>query len=720
MAKTVGDSKYINREVSWLQFNERVLDQAEGTEHPLLEQAKFLAISSSNLDEFFMVRVGSLKLAAARGSEKIDLTGLTAAQQLEAIRPVIDQLVRRQYHLLVNHLEPKLADAGIQRLSRAELTTESLPTIEDYFANYIESGLAPIAMFQPADFPVLRGTRMGLMIRLAGENAPPFGKPLPHIPEPRESGADRYILIPFAGSPGFQRVLTLPAAKGLRYALLEDVLATRLEAILPGQQILEAVPIRITRNADFELDEYSDDFMLEVVTLISQRQSSQCVRLEIADNASPAMIDFLLAALAVDESSVYRVPGPVDLTFMMNLASSSAFSELRDSPWPPLPAPEFPSGCDHFEVIRGGDRLLIHPYQEFEPVLNFLRAAASDPHVLAIKQTLYRTARESKVVDALLEARANNKHVTAVVELKARFDEQRNVQWARRLERAGVDVIYGVSGLKTHAKLCIVVRRDSDGIRRYVHFGTGNYNETTAAMYSDVSLFTCDEQLGQDAVHCFNAITGMSAPQPLHKLAMAPLDLRETITTLIRNEAVNAQSGGRAAIRVKLNSLVDQALINELYAASQAGVDVQLNIRGVCCLRPGLPGLSEKIRVVSIVDRFLEHARILYFYHGGAERYFISSADWMGRNLDRRVELLVPVEDADGQRRLWQALEAYFGDNTRAYELKSDGKFARVARKRRKPQRAQQALYEDCQRLIQQRVNPRGEVFRPLRRVEGE
>ena len=717
MAKAPVDTQYNNREISWLQFNERVLDQAEGTDHPLLEQAKFLAISSSNLDEFFMVRVGSIKLAAERQANQVDLTGKTAESQLSAMRPYIDQLVRRQYQIFSEYLEPKLAERGIHRLSREALAKDPLPTVDEYFNNILESGLTPISISNPVDFPVLRGTRMGLFVRLAPGDPHELAKPIPGL-EGTSAAPDRFVLIPLANSPGFPRQIFIPTNGGLRYTFLEDEFVTHLASMLPGQTILEIAPIRITRNADFELDEYADDFMLEVMTLISQRQASQCIRLEIADDASPRMIEFLTMALGVDSDSVYRVSGPIDLTFLMSLATGSQFADLRDPPWPPFPSPDFPTGCDHFEVIRSGDRMLFHPYQEFDPVVDFLFAAARDPHVLAIKQTLYRTARDSKIVEALLEAKSNNKHVTAVVELKARFDEQRNVQWARRLERAGVDVIYGVSGLKTHAKLCIVVRRDPDGIRRYVHFATGNYNESTATIYSDVSLFTCDDQLGQDAVHAFNAVTGLSAPQPLHKLALAPLDLRETLTTLIRTEAINAQKGGRASIRVKLNSLVDQAIIDELYAASQAGVKIQLNIRGICCLTPGVPGLSENIRVVSIIDRFLEHARILYFHYAGAEKIFVSSADWMGRNLDRRVELLIPVEDPDCRQRMVQALDLYFADNTRAYELRADGKYVRVPRKRRKPFRAQRALYEECARLNQDRINPRGEVFRPLRRVE--
>jgi polyphosphate kinase len=452
--------------------------------------------------------------------------------------------------------------------------------------------------------------------------------------------------------------------------------------------------------------------------LINDRALSECVRLELSENASEEMRTFLQSALEVTEKETYLARGPLDLSALMALVNLPQFGTLRDPPWPPLQAPEFVDGTNIFETISKSDCLLMHPYQSYDPVIDFLKSAARDPRVLAIKQTLYRTSRDSKVVSALVEAAEAGKHVTVLVELKARFDEQRNINWAHRLERAGIDVIYGVSGLKTHAKLCIVVRREPTGIRRYVHFGTGNYNESTSLIYSDVSLLTCDTQLAIDAVHVFNAITGLSVPQTLEKLRLAPVDLRETILELIHIETMNARNGMPAEIVAKVNSLVDQQIIDAMYEASKAGVKIRLNIRGICCLRPGVKGLSENIRVVSIVDRFLEHSRILQFRHGGDQRVFISSADWMTRNLDRRIELLVPIEDDRCKQRLIAALEAYFRDNVSASETKHDGKYKRVSTKKKKDFRSQEWLYEESKTLLEDRTHPGSTVFRAHRSTD--
>ncbi len=708
--------RYYNRELSWLNFNQRVLEQAFNSANPILERVKFLAITASNLDEFFMVRVGSLSLAASSGSNQTDIAGLTAQDQLDLIRKRILEQNQLQYGCLLDELLPALAEHRIQRLEPAQLSSRQREYLASYFEDEVASVLSPIAVERPEDFPVLRGARMCVCVRLADDST---GKLRPKLPEeaggsaPPNPASSRYVLIPFAGN--LPRIISLPRDTGFEFVLLEDLIGLFLERLLPEQKILEWTPLRIIRNADFELDEEAGDFLREMQQLITSRATSDCVRLEISENASSEMRTFLQGSLAVGDNDTYLARGPLDLSGLMSLASLPQYPHLRDPGWPPVPAPEFASGENIFEVIARQDVLLLHPYQSYDPVVDLIQTAARDPGVLAIKQTLYRTSRDSKIVSALAEAAESGKHVTVVLELKARFDEQRNINWAKRLERAGVDVIYGVSGLKTHAKLCIVVRRERSGIRRYVHFGTGNYNEVTANIYSDVSFLTSDSQLAMDAVHAFNAITGLSVPQTLEKLSLAPINLRATVLDLIQIETANAEAGIPAEITLKLNSLVDQEMIDALYTASQAGVKVRLNIRGICCLRPGVKGLSENIRVVSVVDRFLEHSRILEFRHGGEPKVFISSADWMTRNLDRRIELLIPIEDPACRQRLSETLECYFRDNVSASEIRADGGYRKVTTRKKAEFRCQSFLYEQAQGLFENVTNPRTTVFRAHR-----
>lgn len=704
--------RYINREISWLGFNQRVLDQAFDTNNPLLERLKFLAIASNNLDEFFMVRVGSLKLAADKGSAITDITGLTAHEQLKQVREKILEQTQLIYGCLLDELEPRLKEHRIRRLTATDLIGQSQKFLDTYFDNDLLPIVSPISVSCANDFPMLRGKRMCLCVRMKNSVATRLDKAIVE-----SSGVpladDRYVVIPFPAN--VPRIIPFPARSGYDFILLEDLLATQLHKLLPEQEILEWSPLRVIRNADAELDEDTDDFMLEVLELINLRQNSPCVRLEVAESASPAMVNFLRTCVGAIEIDTYRARGPLDLSSFLGFAQSLPIPELKDIPWPAKAVANFDHGKNVFDVIANGFQLVLHPYQSFDPVVEFLQQAANDREVVAIKQTLYRTARDSKIVDALIQARNNGKHVTAVVELKARFDEQRNIQWARRMEAAGVDVIYGVSGLKTHAKMLLVVRREKRGIVRYVHFGTGNYNESTAQLYSDVSLFTADQQLGLDTVHAFNAITGLSVPQPLEKLALAPINLRSTLSSLIAVEKLNAKNGMPAEIVAKLNSVVDSKLIDELYEASQAGVKIRLNVRGICCLRPGVKGLSENISVVSIVDRFLEHSRILVFHHGGERRVYLTSADWMGRNLDRRIELLVPVEDPECRERLIETLETYFADNTHAYRMNSDGSYEKVSAKRKSMVRSQEVLYRRAEELLEKATEPSTTVFRELK-----
>ncbi len=712
-------SNYFNREISWLGFNQRVLDLAISSETPLLERVKFLAISASNLDEFFMVRVGGLKLVERVGSEQTDIAGLTASEQLEQIRNGVLEMNRSQSDCLLNQLEPAMAEQDIVRVAPHDLTDSQSEYLLTRFRQETLSAIAPLAIEATEEFPMLSGARLCLCVRLRNrldkKLRPIDQTAFPGIEEAAEIQTDRFILIPLGRS--LSRIWTVPSERGYRYMLLEDVIGLLLPELFPNQEILEWTSLRITRNGDVELNEDGRaDLLTGMEEMLEARRVSDCVRLEISSTASNVMKTFLQQCVGASDNEVYPIDGPLALTDYFRIAGLNGFKELKDEPWPPQPSPDFGPDRDIFETIAAGDRILYHPYQSYDPVINLLKAAANDPDVIAIKQTLYRTSADSDIVKALEQATENGKHVTVIVELKARFDEARNIYWAQQLEHAGADVIYGVQGLKTHAKVCIVVRREPAGIRRYLHFGTGNYNESTARLYSDVSLFSCDEQLGTDAVHLFNAVTGLSVPQTLSKLAAAPINLRETFLELIQIETENASREGSGQIVAKVNSLVDKEIIDALYAASQAGVKVRLNVRGICCLIPGKKNLSENIRVISVVDRFLEHARIFYFEHGGDDRLFISSADWMGRNLNRRVELLVPILDEACRTRLTRILNSYFDDNVRATELRSDGEYVQVTRKKKKPEfRAQQHLFEEACQLHAAHTDPKTTVFQPHR-----
>ncbi len=702
---------YINRELSWLNFNLRVLEESQCASNPPLERLKFLAITASNLDEFFMVRVGSLTVVSRSSPDSTDIVGLTASEQLSQIREAVLKFYKTQYQCF-RDLEQTLAKKGIVRVRPEELNDQQTNQLEVYFKNEILSAIAPMAISRMVDFPMLAGTRLCICVRL--KNDPQ--RQLPHVADVSADDAeDRFVVIPLGKK--LRRFVTVSSDERYSYILLEDVIGMFLSAIFGGQDVVEWSPFRITRNADMTLDEDAvADLLSGMKRMLEERAKLGCVRLEFPEATSLEMRSFLQDTIEAPDATVYTSEGPLDYSVFFDLATLPGFKALKDVPWPPQPSPDFPPGQDPFEIIEEKDRMLYHPYQSYDPVVKFIRSAAEDANVIAIKQTLYRTSRDSEIAKALIKAAENGKHVTVVVELKARFDEARNIQWARQMELAGVDVIYGVKGLKTHAKLCIVVRREPTGIRRYVHVATGNYNESTANLYSDVSYFTCDEKIGLDTVHLFNAITGLSVPQPFDRISAAPIDLRETLIDLIRVETNNAKAGNSAEITAKLNSLVDRQIIDALYEASQHGVKIRLNIRGICCLRPGLPGLSENITVISVIDRLLEHARIVNFRHDGDNRLFISSADWMGRNLNSRVELMVPVEAKDCKSRLIHILETYFQDNVKARRLLSDGSYEPVKRaKGQPPFRSQEQLYEEACEMFAAHANPRTTVFKPHR-----
>ncbi len=702
---TFNEIPYIDRELSWLAFNQRVLAEAQDERVPLLERLKFLAITGSNLDEFTMVRVGGLRLLGEPGGTGPDASDEPVDARLEAIVHSMRLQVEAQYDCYLEDIEPGLAAHGIRRLGPGDLTDDQAAGVESRFDEELSSVLTPIAIESARRFPLLLGLNMNLLVRRG--------------PAPGSKARQRFAVIPFGRV--VSRIVTLPTDEGYAYMLLEDALTACIARFFPDEPVRECVPFRITRNADIAIrEDSSPDLLSGMEAVLDARRESSCIRLEIAADASAASRKFLVSALGVREEQLLSIPGPLDLSAMMRLANIRGHDHLKYKPWAPRKSVMVDPRKSMFDVIARSNVLLHHPYEQFDPVLRLIEEAAQDPEVLAIKQILYRTSEGSKIVDALRRAAENGKQVTALVELKARFDEARNIEWARSLEHAGVQVIYGVKGLKTHAKLCIIVRAEPHGIRRYVHFGTGNYNEVTARLYCDVSYLTNDEDLAADAVSFFNAITGSSQPQKYRKVAAAPHGLRDQVLTLIAAETERRRRGRKAHILAQMNSLVDRQIIDALYEASNAGVRVDLNVRGICCLRPGVPDLSEHVTVSSVVDRYLEHARIFYFHNGGDEKLFISSADWMPRNLDRRVELLVPVEDDRSRSRLVHVLRRYTRDNVKGWALRPDGRYERkTSPGGRKKLRSQEALYDEACEAEDQLDPARGSMFEPYRAAEG-
>ncbi len=695
---------FLNRELSWLSFNRRVLEEAQDRTVPLLDRLKFLSITGSNLDEFYMVRVGGLLQLERGGVLSEDPAGLSPRQQLEAISREVRRLVRQWERCRVE-IEQGLAKAGIVRLNPALARDEQRHHFLRVFERELFPVLSPHAVRSFRQFPLLPGLATGLAVRLGD----------PERPVRR----DRYavVVIPRA----LPALIAAPEeGSGYAYALTEDVVKAFIGRLFPGEQVGECRAFRITRNADLSVrEDKAGDLLERMRDVLAERAWSGCVRLQVESGCSSLLERMLRKALQVGERETFRMEPPLDLHSFWGLATMPGYEALREPVWAPVLPPVFRRGPSVFALLDRQDILLVHPYDSFDPVQRLVEEAADDPDVLAIKQILYRTSRESPIVAALARAAGKGKHVTAVVELKARFDEARNIEWARRLEQAGVQVVYGVKGLKTHAKVCLVVRREAVGLRRYLHFGTGNYNEITARLYSDVSYLTSREIFGRDASRFFNAVTGWSRRLPYEKVAVAPDGLRRRLMELIEAETVNARRGEEAAITVKVNSLSDPDIILALDRAARAGVRVRLNVRGVCCLKPTRAGGG--IEVVRLVDRYLEHARILRFHHGGKPLLFISSADWMTRNLDRRIELLVPIEDAACRERLDEALEIYFRDRCKLRRLEPDGEWRRVeAGEGEKRLRAQAALYEQARALAKEEKARGAEgVFEPERPEAG-
>ena len=704
MSRKSDASRFINRELSWLEFNERVLEEACDPSVPLLERVRFLAITASNLDEFFMVRVGGLRMLAARGASRRDISGMTVREQLAEISRRVHRMVDAQHACLDRELEPRLERAAIRRVAWERTTGEQAGHLARIFEQEILPLLTPRAIDPEQEFPMIAGLTLHLAVRLK-RAAPAAGAPA------GEGWA--VVAIPRTLS----RFYTVPAEGAYHYVLVEDIVRGHLARLFPGCEILDTAVFRVTRNADMSVvEDLAADLLARMQDVLVARRESDCVRLEIEAGTDPRLAGWLRRQLEADEAQVYRVPGPLALSAWFGFGDLQGFDALKSEPWPPQPSPLVPKGEPLFDVLDRRDVILYAPFESYDPVVRFVEEAAADPNVLAIKQILYRTSKNSPIVAALARAAADGKQVTALVELKARFDEARNIDWARALERAGVQVIYGIRGLKTHAKVCLVVRREPQGIRRYVHYGTGNYNEMTARVYADVSLMTAADDYGADASAFFNTITGITQPGPYRRIEAAPLGLRRRLLDLVEGEIQRCRQGRPARIVVKVNSLADPELIEALYRASQAGVTVDCLVRGICCLRPGVKKLSETIRVFSVVDRFLEHARILYFHQDGDPALLLSSADWMPRNLDKRIELLVEVVDPAARRFLGRILDTCLADNVKARRLRPDGTYERVKpAPRAKRLRSQEALYDAARRAAKSAEDSGKAVFVPHR-----
>ena len=661
-------SLYINREISSVRFNRHVLEEARDESHPLLERVKFLAIFANNLDEYFMVRVSGLQRQLVKGVMKYPPDGMTPSQQLEAIRQMLLPELVTQYETWEKDITPKLAAEGIFIHRYTELLDQQKEMMRTFFINEIFPVLTPLAFDSAHPFPFISNLSLNLAIIVRDQNRKDF---FARVKVPTNLFS-RLIRIPpkRTGESGNDSVV--------HYVYIEDLISANLDMLFPGMEVVASFPFRITRDADIDIEvDDASDLLTTVEEVMEQRARGKPVRIELECSMHEGICHMLEKKLGVTSGMVYRVNHPIGMADLMQLLSLDR-PDLKDIPFQPALPSDLAEGRDIFSAIRHHDILLFHPYDSFAPVVNFLRQAAHDPDVLAIKITLYRVGSKSPIVNALLEARENGKAVSALIELKARFDEENNIGWARALENEGVHVVYGVVGLKVHAKLCMIVRREKDGIRRYLHLGTGNYNATTSRIYTDFGLLTCDREKGEDVANVFNLLTGYARIKNYQKLLVAPVTLRNEIIDRIDREITHQLERGNGHIIFKMNALIDPLCIAALYRASQAGVKVDLQVRGICCLRPGITGVSENITVTSIVGRFLEHARIYYFHNGGNEEVWLGSADLMPRNLDRRVEILFPIENLQNRKAIISTiLPVQLRDTIKCRLLKSDGSYER-------------------------------------------
>lgn len=658
---------YTNRELSWVKFNERVLSEARDKSLPLFERLKFLSITASNLDEFFMIRVASLKDMVHAKYTKTDIAGMTAKEQLKALSKVTKELVDTQYSTYNRSLLPALKKIGLKVIENHEnLNKEQQKFVDAFFEDEVYPVLTPMAMDSARPFPLIRNKTLNIGALIAKKD---------------KKGKEELEFATVQVPSVLPRIVQLPDDKdgNTVVILLEEVIERNINQLFLSNDVVCACPYRIMRNADLTIDEdEAADLLKEIQKQLKKRQWGEVIRLEVDERMDERLLQILEEEFHIKDEDIFKVNGPLDLTFLMKMYGLSGFDEFKTKPYTPAQVPAMMNEEDIFTQIRHGDILLHHPYMTFYPVVDFVQQAAKDPDVLAIKQTLYRVSGNSPIIKALAQAAENGKQVTVLVELKARFDEENNIVWAKMLEKAGCHVIYGVIGLKTHSKITLVVRREENGIRRYVHLGTGNYNDSTAKLYTDCGLLTCSARIGEDATAVFNMLSGYSEPRTWNKLVVAPIWMRDRFLHLIEIERKNALEGRKARIVAKMNSLCDRGIIAALYAASAAGVKIDLIVRGICCLKVGIPGISENITVRSIVGNFLEHSRIFYFYSDGNEEVFMGSADWMPRNLDKRVEIVFPVEDEILKEEVKHILQIQLDDNVKAHILQPDGTYEKV------------------------------------------
>ncbi len=656
------ENSLLNRELSWIEFNSRVLDEALDPSQPLLERLKFLSIFSTNLDEFFMVRISGLQEQLEANPMMLSPDGLTPATQLRNISDRLRQLLEVQMRCLLKQVLPGLEKYDVRIIPYGKLNKEQREDLHQFFNDRVFPVLTPLSVDPGHPFPYISNISMNLGTLVE-----------PEVPEDGEEPRFARVKLP----PNVPRLIPVNG-DGYCFVLLEEVIAAHIETLFPGMRILECQPFRITRDADIEIEEdEAGDLLKTVERQLRQRRFGFGVRLEVASGMSPHMVKLLHSSMELEEQDVYTIDGPLNIPDLMALYKLD-LPNLKDQPFAPTTPAVLRTGETIFDAIRHQDILLHHPYDSFAPVVEFLRQAARDPNVLAIKQTLYRVGKDSPIVETLIEAAEMGKQVAVLVELKARFDEENNIQWAKRLEKAGVHVVYGLVGLKTHAKVALVVRQEKSTLRRYVHLGTGNYSPVTARIYTDIGLFTADPDFGADASDLFNYLTGYSRQMRYRKLLVAPVNLRKTVTEFIRREITHRQAGRPSGIIAKFNSFTDVGMIDEMYSASREGVPIDLIVRGICCLRPGLSGKSETIRVGSIVGRFLEHSRVYRFINGGSDEIYLGSADLMNRNLDRRVEVLFPIEDVRLKERIVrEVLEPALMDNVKMRWLQNDGTYLR-------------------------------------------
>ncbi|HJV46894.1 MAG TPA: RNA degradosome polyphosphate kinase [Bacillota bacterium] len=671
---------FINRELSWLAFNERVLEEAMDDTNPLMERLKFLGITASNLDEFFMVRVANLKVQVKEGYIiPENKAGLTPWQQLQAIDQRTHAMVSRIYEELHSKLIPALNQEGIEFVHPQDLNIEQEEFAHSYFHKRLFPVLTPMAIDSSRPFPMLINRSLNLAVHLRKQV--------------NGRHTDLFAVVPVPAL--FPRYIELPAEEHKhQYILLEQIICNYMTNLFPGNTIISVHPFRITIEASLPLKEDVDDLLEEIEKELKKRKLGSAVRLEVDERMNDVVKEFLRESLECEDGDIYTVKGPLDLTFLIQFALKPGFEHLLNEPLYPQPPQELIGESNNiFDAILKKDILLHHPYESFDPVVHFICTAAEDPEVLAIKQTLYRVGVNSPIVEALAKAAENGKQVMVLVELKARFDEENNIVWAKKLEESGCHVIYGLVGLKTHCKITMVVRKVGDVIKRFVHLGTGNYNAGTAKLYTDLGLLTSREDIGEDATIFFNHLTGYASTPSLKQLAISPNGIQQRLLALIENEIRCSTVDKPGYIIAKMNSLTDKEMIQALFAASASGVKIDLIIRGICCLKPGIPGISENIRVFSIIDRFLEHSRIYYFQNGGNEQLFLSSADWMTRNLKNRVEILFPIQTSKHKERIKGILSACLHDNVKARQLMSDGQYVRVVNEE-PPLRSQLFLHE--------------------------